>query len=63
MVDKEITKLVLENIRKTYNDKKEIIIVMDNASYNRVYLVQDYAKEINIKIKYLPPYSPNLNLE
>ncbi len=36
---------------------------MDNAAYNRAYLVQDYAKEINIKIKYLPPYSPNLNLE
>jgi len=35
---------------------------MDNAAYNRVYLVQDYAKELNIKIEFLPPYAPNLNL-
>ena len=62
MVDKEVTKVALKNIRETYNDEKEIIIVMDNAAYNRAYPVQDYAKELNIKIKYLPPYSPNLNL-
>ncbi len=36
MVDKEITKLVLENIRKTYNDKKEIIIVMDSLFSSRL---------------------------
>ena len=62
MVDKEVTKVTLKNIRDTYNDNKEIIIIMDNAAYNRAYLVQNYAKEINIKIKYLPPYAPNLNL-
>lgn len=62
MVDKEITKIALKNIRETYNDDKEIVIIMDNAAYNRSYLVQEYAKELNIKIIYLPPYSPNLNL-
>jgi len=62
MVDKEVTKITLKNIRETYDDKKEIIIIMDNATYNRAYPVQDYAKELNIRIKYLPAYSPNLNL-
>jgi len=32
------------------------------AKYNRAYVVQEYAKELNTNIKYLPPYSPNLNL-
>lgn len=62
MVDKEVTIEVLKNIRETYDDDKEIIIVMDNAKYNRAYVVQDTAKQLNITIKYLPPYSPNLNL-
>ncbi len=62
MVDKEVTKITLKNIRDTYNDGKQIIIIMDNAAYNRAYLVQDYAKELNIRIEYLPPYAPNLNL-
>jgi len=62
MVDQTVTKVALKNIRESYNDDKEIVIIMDNAKYNRAYAVQDYAKELNIKIKYLPPYSPNLNL-
>ena len=62
MVDKEVTKVCLLNIRNAYQDNKEIILIMDNAAYNRAYLVQDYAKELNITIKYLPPYAPNLNL-
>lgn len=62
MVDKDVTNVTLKNIREAYNDEKEIVIIMDNAKYNRAYIVQDYAKELNITIKYLPPYSPNLNL-
>jgi transposase len=62
MVDKTVTKECLKNIRETYIDGKEIFIIMDNAKYNRAYAVQDYAKELNITIKYLPPYCPNLNL-
>jgi transposase len=62
MVNKEVTVEVLKNIRETYNDDKEIIIIMDNAKYNRAYVVQDIAKKLNITIKFLPPYSPNLNL-
>lgn len=62
MCDKEVTKKALENIREDYPDKNKIILIVDNAAYNRAYEVQDYAKALNIEIKYLPPYSPNLNL-
>jgi len=62
MVDKEVTKVVLKNLRDTYPDKKEIVVILDNAAYNRAYAVQEYAAELNITLKYLPPYSPNLNL-
>jgi transposase len=62
MVDKEVTKVTLKNMREEYDDGKEIVVIMDNAAYNRAYPVQDYAKKLNIRIKYLPAYSPNLNL-
>ena len=62
MVDKKVTLEVLKNIRQTYDDGKEIIMIMDNARYNRAYVVQDLAKQLNITIKFLPPYCPNLNL-
>ena len=43
------------------DDKRRLYLVLDNASYNRSYRVRDLAKELRIKILYLPPYSPNLN--
>lgn len=39
-----------------------ISVVLDNASYQRSYLVQGAAKLMNIELLFLPPYSPNLNL-
>jgi transposase len=39
-----------------------IAIVLDNAKYQKCQLVQDYAKELNIQLCYLPSYSPHLNL-
>ena len=62
MVDKEVTKCCLDNIREAYNDGKEIVVIMDNAKYNRAYEVQSHAESLSITIKYLPPYCPNLNL-
>ena len=62
IVNKDVAIADLKNIRKAYNDGKEIVVIMDNAKYNRTYVVQDYSKTQNINIKYLPTYSPNLNL-
>jgi transposase len=39
-----------------------ITMVMDNARYQRCALVQDFAKQLQIEILFLPSYSPNLNL-
>lgn len=39
-----------------------IYLVLDNASYNDTKRVRAFAKLIGIKLLYLPPYSPNLNL-
>ncbi|MGZ8556841.1 MAG: transposase, partial [Chitinophagaceae bacterium] len=36
--------------------------MLDNAEYQRSYLVQQKAKASGIDLIYLPPYSPNLNL-
>ena len=39
-----------------------IAIVLDNAKYQKCKLVQDYAKQLEIELCYLPSYSPQLNL-
>lgn len=44
------------------NTKLPITLVLDNARYQRCKLVIALAKELNIELLFLPPYSPNLNL-
>jgi len=39
-----------------------IVVIMDNARYQRCALVQETAQRLQIQIIFLPPYSPNLNL-
>ena len=39
-----------------------IVIVLDNAKYQKCKLVQNWAKEFGIQLCYLPAYSPQLNL-
>lgn len=39
-----------------------VTLVMDNARYQRCRLVMAKAKELEIELLFLPPYSPNLNL-
>lgn len=41
---------------------KEVHIVLDNARYQKCRIVQELAEKLNIKLEYIPPYSPNLNL-
>lgn len=61
--DQETLMVFLDEIRKEYtDDEKAVHIFLDNARYNRAYRVQAKAEELNIKLHYLPPYSPNLNL-
>lgn len=51
----------LHKIRGRY-ENKPVVVVMDNARYQHCSLVTNKAKELNIKILFLPPYSPNLNI-
>lgn len=52
----------LDEVKKEYYNKDKIIIWLDNAKYQRNYVVMDYAKELGIILKFLPPYAPNLSL-
>ncbi|MCQ8806213.1 transposase, partial [Escherichia coli] len=36
-------------------------VILDGAGYHRSQLVKDWAEVVNIRLHYLPPYSPNLN--
>lgn len=39
-----------------------ITVVLDNARYQRCELVQSRARQLGIRLLFLPSYSPNLNL-
>lgn len=52
----------LFKILRDKNGEKEVVIILDNAKYQKCELVKNASKEYNIIIIYLPPYSPNLNL-
>lgn len=52
---------MLQKLRTQYN-KQEIHLVLDNARYQKCRVVQELAKNLDIHLEYLPPYSPNLNL-
>jgi transposase len=39
-----------------------IVVVLDNARYQHCIFIKELAAELEIKLVFLPPYSPNLNL-
>lgn len=50
-----------EQIKARYASSSCINIILDGAGYHRSDQVVNKAEELNIKLHYLPPYSPNLN--
>lgn len=61
--DTAAIELLLGEIRKEYDDmSKTIYIFLDNARYNHNDKIRQTAKEMDISLEFLPPYSPNLNL-
>src|SRR6476646_11124786 len=56
--------LVCRLLRKVRaaNPRKRLLVVLDNARYQRAYAVQALARRLRIPLLFLPPYSPNLNL-
>jgi transposase len=52
---------LLEKLHERFRDLP-IVLIMDNARYQRCKLVLEKALSLGIQIIFLPPYSPNLNL-
>ncbi len=50
----------MDKIRVRY-DEKIVHLILDKAPYHRSTLVAERADALNIKLHFLPPYSPNLN--
>ena len=44
------------------NPCKRLLVVLDNVRYPRARFVQALAQRLRIRLLFLPPYSPNLNL-
>ena len=55
---------ICEMLRKISRDYagKAVHVVLDNARYQKCAVVQELAKELGIRLVFIPPYSPNLNL-
>jgi transposase len=53
---------LFEAIEEHYENAECIYVIADNARYNRSNRLKEYLKDSRIKMIYLPPYSPNLNL-
>ena len=60
-INAESIKLFLHQLRKNHACGARIHVIWDNAGYHTSNEVKKYAKELNLKLHYLPPYSPNLN--
>lgn len=60
-INKDSIRDLMRVIRSKNPGNDKVYLVLDGAGYNRAQVVKDLAKELNIRILYLPPYSPNLN--
>ena len=50
----------MDKIRENYGSKT-VHLILDQSGYHRSLLIPEYAVKCNIKLHFLPPYSPNLN--
>lgn len=61
--NKDSTIQLLEMIDKKYEHADEVIVILDNASYHRSVEVRELENvSPRLKLVFLPPYSPELNL-
>jgi len=57
---KEDVCLFLETIRE-HNPGKRIVLILDNFRAHHAYDTLEYAEMLDIRLVFLPPYSPDLN--
>ncbi len=53
---------LLKEIEEKNPEAERIVLILDNAPYNRSKRVKEYLETSKVEVWYLPPYSPNLNL-
>jgi len=53
---------LFQQLEQVYAVATWIYVICDNARYYRSKAVQEYIKDSRIKLVFLPPYAPNLNL-
>jgi transposase len=62
-INGQTTIKLLEKCLETYREKQSITIYLDNAAYHKSAEVKEFlASQDKIKLSFLPPDSPNLNL-
>lgn len=61
-VNAQSTIKLLKKLERKNSTSKKINVVVDNAGYYRSRLVKEFLKTSRVKLVFLPPYSPNLNL-
>jgi len=61
-INAQSTISLLKQIESKHPDAETIYTICDNARYYRSKKVKEYLENSKIKILFLPPYSPNLNL-
>jgi transposase len=61
-INAESTIALFEQLERVNLVATWIYVICDNAPYYRSRVVQEYSKTSRIKLVFLPPYAPNLNL-
>lgn len=52
----------LSGLFETFNSNKKYLLILDNAAWHKTAIVQKYiAQKANVKVEFIPPYSPELN--
>ena len=60
-VNSETIHAFFTELRTENGTNKRIHLILDGAGYHRAKIVKDKDDELNIKLHFIPPYSPNLN--
>ncbi|MHC4139567.1 MAG: IS630 family transposase [Planctomycetota bacterium] len=61
-INAQSTILLLKKVELKHPDAEFVYTIYDNARYYRSRMVRKYLEKSKIKLIFLPPYSPNLNL-
>lgn len=52
----------LAGLFETLNPNKNYVLILDNAGWHKTLVVQKFiAQQSNVKVEFVPPYSPELN--